>query len=54
MCRLQPLWQGYADLGVFNDGKTITPTLNGLLQQGIMLTDYYTFKICSPSRAAML
>eukprot|EP01049_Picozoa_sp_SAG25_P012234 SAG25_NODE_1621_length_2660_cov_0.979695_5_plen_115_part_00 len=46
--------QGYADLGVFNDGKTITPTLNGLLTEGIMLTDYYTFKICSPSRAAML
>ena len=45
---------GYADIGHFNDKKTITPTLDGLLTDGVMLTDYYTFKICSPSRAAML
>jgi len=44
---------GYSDFGKFNDGKTITPTLDALLDTGIMLTDYYTFKICSPSRAAM-
>lgn len=45
---------GYNDLGHFNDKKTITPTLDGLIENGIWLSDYYTFKICSPSRAAML
>ena len=42
---------GYGDIGHFSDKKTITPTLDGLLTDGVMLTDYYTFKICSPSRA---
>ena len=41
---------GYSDFGYFNDQKTITPTIDGLLEDGIFLTDYYTFKICSPSR----
>ena len=45
---------GYSDFGYFNDNKTITPTIDGLLEKGIFLSDYYTFKICSPSRAAML
>ena len=45
---------GYSDLGHFNDRKTVTPTMDGLLASGIHLADYYTFKICSPSRAAMM
>ena len=45
---------GYSDFGFFNDNKTITPTIDGLLEDGIFMTDYYTFKICSPSRAAMI
>ena len=45
---------GYSDFGFFNDNKTITPTIDKLLADGIFLSDYYTFKICSPSRAAML
>ena len=45
---------GYGDFGFFNGQKTITPTIDALLQEGIFLSDYYTFKICSPSRAAML
>lgn len=45
---------GYNDFGFFNDNKTITPTIDGLLETGIFMSDYYTFKICSPSRAAML
>lgn len=44
---------GYNDFGFFNDKKAITPTIDGLLEDGIFLSDYYTFKICSPSRAAM-
>ena len=45
---------GYADFGFFNGKKTITPTIDALLEEGIFLSNYYTFKICSPSRAAML
>eukprot|EP00660_Eupelagonema_oceanica_P011203 gene11203-23910_t len=45
---------GYNDIGHFNGKKTITPTMDGLIESGIVLSDYYTFKICSPSRAAML
>ena len=41
---------GYSDFGIFNDQKTITPTIDGLIETGIHLADYYTFKICSPSR----
>ena len=66
---------GYSDFGFFNDKKTITPMIDGLLEQGVFLSDCkptrsifvaqyscilshvcadYTFKICSPSRAAMM
>ena len=45
---------GYNDLGVVNGGKTTTPHLDALYRGGMALKDYYTFKICSPSRAAML
>ena len=30
---------GYNDLGAFNDGKTITPTIDGLIRSGILLSD---------------
>jgi predicted AlkP superfamily pyrophosphatase or phosphodiesterase len=36
---------GYNDLGRFNDKKTITPTMDGLLETGVHLASYYTFKI---------
>jgi len=45
---------GYNDFGRQNGGKTQTPFIDGLLAEGVMLSDYYTFKICSPSRAAMI
>jgi arylsulfatase A-like enzyme len=45
---------GYADIGFFNDEKVHTPVLNQLLKDGVFMSDYYTFKICSPSRAAMM
>ena len=45
---------GANDLGARNGGRTQTPTLDGLIAEGITLTDYYAFKICSPSRASML
>ena len=45
---------GYNDLGSTNGNKTFTPNLNELKADGITLSSYYTFKICSPSRAAMI
>ena len=45
---------GYNDLGAVNGNRTFTPTLDSLKSSGITLSSYYTFKICSPSRAAML
>ena len=30
---------GYNDLGALNDGKTITPTIDGLILSGILLSD---------------
>jgi arylsulfatase A-like enzyme len=45
---------GYADIGFFNDEKVQTPVMNQLLKDGVFMSDYYTFKICSPSRAAMM
>ena len=45
---------GYNDLGVTNGGRTHTPRLDELYSSGVALKSYYTFKICSPSRAAML
>lgn len=49
---------GYNDLGIRNarehGPRTITPTIDGLISSGITLSSYYTFKICSPSRASTL
>ena len=45
---------GYNDLGFRNGNKTISPTLDALAREGVDMRDYYTFKICSPSRASML
>ena len=45
---------GYADLGLRNCGKAPTPTLDGLIGEGLTLSSYYAFKICSPSRASSM
>ena len=36
---------GYNDLGAFNGKKTQTPVLDNLVDTGVTLTDYYTFKV---------
>ena len=43
---------GHGDLGHFNGGRTHTPAIDELIADGLTLASYYTFKICSPSRAA--
>ena len=45
---------GRTDLGARNGGRTISPSIDALIAEGISLTSYHTFKICSPSRASTL
>jgi len=45
---------GRNDLGARNGGRTISPSIDALIAEGISLTSYHTFKICSPSRASTL
>ncbi len=45
---------GYNDFGYQNDGKTYTPHIDALVADGIELTSYYTYKVCSPSRASIM
>jgi arylsulfatase A-like enzyme len=49
---------GRQDLGARNahaDGpRTITPAIDELISSGVTLSQYHTFKICSPSRASTL
>lgn len=45
---------GYNDLGIFNKGKTHTPYIDSLIQDGVQLGAYYTYRLCSPSRASLM
>ena len=44
---------GYADISPFG-GKTATPNLDRMAQEGMKLTSHYAAPVCSPSRAAMM
>lgn len=44
---------GWSDLGCYG-GEIQTPTLDGLAQDGLRLTQFYNSARCSPSRAALL
>jgi arylsulfatase A-like enzyme len=45
---------GYADLGSYGGRDIRTPNLDRLAQEGIRLTDFYAFPVCTPSRAALI
>ena len=45
---------GKNDLAIHNGGKTLTPTIDGLIRDGIDLESYYTFKVCAPSRTSLM
>jgi arylsulfatase A-like enzyme len=45
---------GYNDLGYTNGGLTHTPHIDALATSGIQLQQYYTYKVCSPSRASIM
>ncbi len=45
---------GYNDLGFTNNGKTHTPNIDEAVRNGIQLTAYHTYKVCSPTRASLM
>ena len=49
---------GAADLGYHNVGfhnpDQVSPHINGLVKDGILLEGHYTFQFCSPTRSAFL
>ena len=45
---------GKNDLGIRNGNKTITPAIDNLINEGVTLSAYYTFKLCSPTRASLM
>jgi arylsulfatase A-like enzyme len=44
---------GYSDLGAFG-GEIHTPHLDGLAEEGKLLTQYYTSSACAPTRADLI
>ena len=44
---------GYSDFGPFGS-EIDTPTLDGLAERGVRLTNYHTAPVCSPARAALM
>ena len=45
---------GYNDLAHANGNKTITPNIDALINAGVELKDYYTFKVCAPTRTSLM
>jgi hypothetical protein len=45
---------GYSDFGYFNDRKTITPTIDGLLEEGIFLSVSVLCSVCDACLAALV
>lgn len=45
---------GYNDLGFTNGEKTFTPHINEAVKNGIQLTSYHTYKVCSPTRSSLM
>lgn len=46
---------GYGDFGVFSEGRTSTPALDQLTEEGICLTQHYSAApVCTPARASLL
>jgi arylsulfatase A-like enzyme len=46
---------GYGDLGCYGSEKNDTPHIDGMAEEGMRFTDYYSASpVCTPSRAALL
>ncbi len=44
----------YNDLGCMNGNRTLTPNINELVRDGVLLSSLYTFRVCAPSRASSM
>ena len=46
---------GYGDFGVFSEGACRTPVLDGLVKDGVCLTQHYSGScVCAPSRGGAI
>ncbi len=46
---------GYGDFGIFNEGRSDTPTLDRLVAESVCLTQHYSASpVCAPARASLL
>ena len=45
---------GYNDIGYANGNKSMTPHIDALIREGVELKDYYTFKVCAPTRTSLM
>ena len=46
---------GYGDFGIFNDGRSCTPMLDHMSQEGVCLSQHYSAScVCTPARAGLL
>lgn len=54
--RLQPDDMGYADAGwtLGAGGDMVTPFMNSLAKSGVILENYHTEPVCSPTRGALM
>jgi arylsulfatase A-like enzyme len=48
------IWQLQSSGRVANQPNTVTPNIMALIQDGIALTAYHTYKVCAPSRASIM
>ncbi|MFI9536920.1 sulfatase-like hydrolase/transferase [Nocardia fusca] len=44
---------GYTDLGAYG-GEAATPTIDGLARDGVQFSNFHTYPVCAPTRAALL
>lgn len=44
---------GYDDVG-WRNGQALTPTLDGLVESGVEIQQFYTYMMCAPARGAVM